>query len=176
MSRIKKIIRNIFIIVILSFLTITQLGLHFTPLSAHESSERSINYGPSEVIHIEDFKDGKYILGKYDKWVSCDTVNRTLLFFWSAGNQPIGIENDKTKKVCYTWSSSYYYFKAYGIINDKSVKKIEITLSNGNVLTQTEFYKDLFLLTWETKEKGNVYIKAIRGYDVEDKLVYEDEY
>lgn len=176
MSRIRKIIRNIFIIVILSFFIITRLGLHFTPLSAHKSSERSINYGPSEVIHIEDFEKGKYILGKYDKWVSCDTVNRVLLFFWSAGNQPIGFENDKTKKVNYTWSASYNYFHAYGIVNDKNVKKIEITLSNGNVLTQTDFYEDLFLLTCESKEKENMYFKAIRGYDAEGKLVFEEEY
>jgi sRNA-binding regulator protein Hfq len=154
-----------------------QLGLHFTPLAAHESSERSIHYGPSEVIHIEDFKKGKYILGKYDKWVSCDTVNRVWHFFWTAGNQPIGFENDKTKAVSYTWMlSSYNYFKAYGIINDKNVKRIEITLSNGEVLTQTDFYEDLFLLTLESKGKENVIFKAIRGYDAEDKLVYEDEY
>ena len=175
MSRIKKIIRNIFIIVILSFFIITRLGLHFTPLSAHESSERSINYGPSKVIHTEDFKGGKYILGKYDKWVSCDTVNRTLLFFWSAGNQPIGFENNKTKKVCYTWSASYDNFKAYGIINDNNIKKIEVTLSNGDVLTQTDFYEDLFLLTWKSKANEE-YFKAIRGYDAKDKLVYEEGY
>ncbi len=175
MSRVKKIIRNIFIIIILSFLITAQLGLHFTPLSAHESSERGINYGPSEVVHIENFRNGKYILGKYDKWVSCDTVNRTLYFFWTAGNQPIGFENDKTKKVCYTWSSSYNNYKVYGIVNDKSVKKIEVTLSNGNVLTQMDFYEDLFLIAWETKDKDNIYFKAIRGYDAANKLIYVDE-
>jgi hypothetical protein len=177
MSRIKKIIRNIVIIVILSFFTITQLGLHFTPLSAHESSERSINYGPSEVIHIEDFKNGKYILGKYDKWISCNTVNRTLLFFWSAGSQPVGFENDKTKKVCYTWLlTSYNNFRAYGIVNDKDVKKIEVTISNGEVLTQTDFYEDLFLLAWTSKGKENVYFRGIRGYDSEGNIVFEEEY
>lgn len=176
MSRIKKIIRNIFIIVILSFFIITRLGLHFTPLSAHESSERGANYGPSEVIHIEDFENGKYILGKYDKWISCDTVNQALLFFWRAGNQPVGFENDKTKKVSYSWSLSSYYFKAYGIVNDKDVKKIEITLSNGDILTQTDFYEDLFLLTCKAKEKGNIHFKAIRGYDADNNIVFAEEY
>ncbi len=176
MSRIKRIIRNIVIIVILSFFTITQLGLHFTPLSAHENLERSIHYGPSEVIHIEDFENGKYILGKYDKRVSCDIVNRALLFFWSAGS-PVGFENDKTKKVCYTWLlTSYNNFRAYGIVNDKNVKKIEVTISNGKVLTQTDFYEDLFLLAWTSKGKENVFFKGIRGYDSEGNIVFEEDY
>ena len=119
--------------------------LYLTPISAHEYSERSIHYGPSEVVHIEDWDGGKYILCKYDKWVSCNTVKRTLLLFWRFGNQPIGFENDKTKAVDYTWGASGQYWKLYGIINDDKIKKVEITLDNGEVLTQTAFYDDLFL-------------------------------
>jgi hypothetical protein len=176
MSRIKKIIRNIFIIVILFYLITILLGLHFTPLAAHESSERGLNYGPSEIIHIENYKNVKFILGKYDKWVSCDIVTRTLFFFWGSGGQSLGFENDETKKVCYTWSGHNQYISVYGFINDKSVKKIEVTLSNGEVLTQTNFYKDLFLLTWESKNKENMYVNAVRGYDIDDKLIYVDKY
>ncbi|MFT4146587.1 MAG: hypothetical protein QM644_19260 [Mobilitalea sp.] len=176
MSRIKKTVRNMFIIIILSLFIMSWLGLYFTPLSAHENSERGIHYGPSKIIHIEDFKNGKYILGKYDKWVSCNTVNKTLLFFWHAGGQPVGFENDKSKKVGYTWSSSYYDFKAYGIVNDEAVKKIEVLLSNGEVLAQTDFYEDLFLLTWNSDEKENIYFKGIRGYDSNDNIVFEAKY
>ena len=176
MSRIKKIIRNVVIIVVLSLFTMNRLGLYFTPLSAHENSERSINYGPSKVIHIEDFEKGKYILGKYDKWVSCNTVNRVLLFLWGAGDQPTGFENDKTKAVSYSGSYSNQFIKAYGIVNDKNIKKIEVTLSNGDILSQTNFYEDLFLLTWESKENRSVSIEAIRGYDSENNQVFKEEY
>lgn len=176
MSRRKKIFCNIFIIIILSLFIMSRLGIHFTPLSAHRSSEREIHYGPSEVIHIENFENSKYILGKYDKWVSCNTVNRTLFFFWTAGNQPMGFENDKSKKVSCTWSSSYNNIKTYGIVNDEDVKKIEVLYSDGEVLTQTDFYEDLFLIIWKSKEKKNVFIKAIRGYDASGNIVFEEEY
>lgn len=85
MSRSKKVIRNIIILILLFFLFHQHLGLYLTPLAAHKSSERGINYGPSKVVYVEDYADnydkGKYLLCKYDKWVSCNTVNRTLFFF-----------------------------------------------------------------------------------------------
>lgn len=166
--------RNIIILIILFFLPIIIWpGLYLSPLSAHEHSERSIHYGPSEVVHIEDFDEGKYILGKYDKWVSCNTVNRELFFFWRFGNQPIGFENDKTKAVDYTWGISGQYYKLYGIINDDKVKRIQITLNNGKVFTQTEFYDDLFLFTW--KSNNNEEYKNIKGYDSNNNIVFEDK-
>jgi hypothetical protein len=164
------------IIIILLLFIVSRLGLHFTPLSAHLSSERGRNYGPSEVIHIEDFKNGKYILGKYDRWVSCNTVIKTGLFFWRVGGQTVGFENVKTEKVSYTWSSSSYDFKAYGIVNDADIKKIEVLLSNGEVLAQTDFYEDLFLLTWHSDEKETIYFNGIRGYDANGNIVFEKEY
>ena len=152
-----------------------QLGLYITPLSAHENSERGLNYGPSKVVHIENFKKGKYILGKYDKWISCDTVNRALFFFWSPGGQTLGFENDKTKAVSYTWSGSEQLVIAYGIVNDNRIKKLEITLDNGDILTNKDFYENLFLITRKVKDNKFVAIKTIRGYDSEDNIVYEEE-
>lgn len=174
MSRGKKVIRNIIILIILFLLFINRSGLYFTPLSAHEHSERSIHYGPSEVVHIEDFKDGKYILGKYDKWVSCNTVNRSLLFFWRFGSQVTGFENDKSKAVDYTWSLSDQYYKLYGIINDDRVKRIEVTLENGEMLTQSEFYDDLFLFTRELDNNQDWNFKNIKGYDSDNNVIFED--
>jgi len=75
MSRIKKVIRNLIILVLLFILYMMWAGLYLTPLLANEHSERSAHYGPSEVIHIENFDGGKYILCKYDRWFSCNTVN-----------------------------------------------------------------------------------------------------
>ncbi len=175
MSRNKKILRNIVILTILFFVFLNISGLYLTPLSAHENSERSIHYGPSEVVHIEDFDKGKYILCKYDKWVSCNTVNRTLLFLWRFGNQVTGFENDKSEPVDYTWSMSSSYCKLYGIINDNKVKKVQITLDNGKVLTQTEFYDDLFLFTWKSNDKNEWGFKNIKGYDSDNNIIFEDE-
>ena len=174
MNRIKKIVRNIIIIIVLFLFIMNRSGLYFTPLAAHRSSERSIHYGPSKVIHMEDFKDGKYILGTYDKWVSCDTVNRAWLFFWHAGNQPLGFENDKSVSVNYTYMSSGQNHIAYGIINDKGIQKIEINLSSGVTLIQSDFYEDLFLFTWKSDQENKITFQSIRGYDVDDNIIYEE--
>ena len=80
MSRKKKILRNLIILVILFFIFLKSTGLYLSPISAHKSSERSIHYGPSEIVHIEDFSRGKYILCKYNGWVSCNTVEKKLFF------------------------------------------------------------------------------------------------
>lgn len=171
----KKIIRNIVILAILFFLLFIRSGLHLTPLSAHESSERSIHYGPSEVVHIEDFDKGKYILCKYDKWISCNTVNRKLFFFWRFGNQPVGFENDKTKAIDYTWGSTRGNHKLYGIINDKRIERIQVNLKSEKVFTETQFYDDLFLLTWKSDIDHYDDISSIKGYDFNNNVIYEEE-
>lgn len=176
MSRRKKIVRNIMVLVVLFIIFLKSKGLHLTPLSAHENSERSGHYGPSEVVHIEDFNKGKYILCKYDKWISCNTVNRSLFFFWRIGNQVHGIENDRTKALNFTWGMSSGFYKLYGIINDDRIKKVEVILDNDRILTQTEFHEDMFLFTWNLMDDSYLEFKTIKGYDSEDNLVFEDEY
>jgi hypothetical protein len=139
MSRKKKVVRNIVILIVLSIFTFTR-GIYLTPIVAHEASERSIHYGPSKVVHIEDFDGGKYILCKYDKWISCNTINRTMYFFWTFGDQVTGIEVNKEKPLNFGWSGSVDAMKFYGIINDKNIDKVEVHLKDGSILSQTEFY------------------------------------
>jgi len=175
MNRKKKVVRNLIILAALLAIFLLSSKLYLTPLSAHEHSERSIHYGPSDVVHIENFDKGKYILCTYDKWVSCNTVNRSLLFFWRFGNQPIGFENDKNKIINYSWSISNQYSTAYGIINDKKVKKVELELGNGEVKIQTDFYDNLFLIAWKSSESKNVYLKNVKCYDLNNKIIFEEE-
>lgn len=174
MSRLKKVIRNIIVLIILFFLFLKSFGFYLSPLTAHENSESSIHYGPSEVIHMEDFDDGKYILGKYDKWISCNTVNRKLFFLWRFGSDPIGIENDKTKPITYNWGVTNPYLRLYGIINDDRIKKIEITLDNGEVLSQTQFYDNLFLIAWKSSSNEKKFFKHIKGYDSNNNVIFDD--
>ncbi len=174
MNRIIKVIRNIIILTILLFLLFMALGLHLTPLSAHERSERRVHYGPSEVVHVENYEKGKYILCKYDKWVSCNIVNKGLFFFWRIESQTIGFENDKTKAISYTWRGYDQDFMVYGIINDNKVKKVEVTSNDEKVFTQTEFYDDLFLLIWKWDNDWG--IKNIKGYDSDNNVIFEEEF
>ena len=149
MIRKKKIVRNVVILIVLSILSFNR-GINLTPIAALEASEKSIHYGPSKVIHIEDFDGEKYILCKYDKWISCNTVNRTMFFFWRFGNQVTGIEVNKEKPLNCTWGYTNDTNMLYGIINSSYINKVELYLEDGRTLSQTEFYdNDMFLFTWE---------------------------
>jgi len=142
-------------------------------MSAHKSSERYYHYGPSEVVHIEDFANSKYLLCKYDNMISCNTVKSSFLLFWKSGNYPIGFENDKTKPLAYSWGSSDPYWEVYGIVNDDRIKRVEIILDDGRILTQSEFYDDLFLFTWESFDNHSLGSKNLKGYDSDNNVIYE---
>lgn len=176
MSRPRKILRNIIILVILSFLFLKSTGLYLTPLGAHRASEKSVHYGPSKVVHVEDFPQGKYILGKYDKWISANTINKRLFFFWSFGNQVIGIENDLDKAVNLDYGLQGENYNYYGIINDERIKKIEILLDNGQVLQETKFYEDMFIFLDTGPNNKFPYVVSVKAYDLEGNVIFEDEY
>ncbi len=175
MNRRKRVARNILLLVVLSYLFLNVSGLHVSPTWAHEHSERSMHYGPSKVVHIENFNAGKLFLGKYDKWISCNPVLRMWLFFWRFGSSPAGYEYDSNKPLDYSWASDSGHYRLYGIVNDKSIERVEITLDDGTMISTMELYEHLFLLTWKSTEEQELYAKSIRGYDAEGNLVFEED-
>lgn len=176
MNRSKRILRNLIILIVLFFMFLRSTGLYLTPLAAHRASEKSIHYGPSKVVHVEDFTEGKYILGKYDKWISANTVNKGLFFFWRMGNGATGIENDLTKDINISYGMSGDNYKYYGIINDDRIKRVEILLDNREVLSETEFHEDMFIFAGSGPNNEFPYVKHVKGYDLEDNLIFEEEY
>ncbi len=176
MNRPKKILINIAIILVLFFVFLRSTGLYLTPLGAHKASEKTIHYGPSKIVHIEDFPEGKYILGKYDKWISANTINKSLVFFWRIGNQAIGIENDLTKAINISYGMSGGNYRYYGIVNDEKIKKVEILLDNEQVLTETEFYDDMFIFARSSPNDKFPYVASVKGYDIDDNLIFQEEF
>lgn len=175
MNRKKLIIRNTVIILILFFLLLNRTGLYLSPLSAHEHSERSSHYGPSKIVYVEDFKKGKYFLCKYDRWVSCNTVDKEFLFFWGFGNQVSGFENDTSEMIDYSWGATDDYYKCYGIRNSKNVTKVKITLENGETYSTSEFHEDLFLIPWAGSDDQGFHFRNIKAYDINNNIIYEEE-
>lgn len=175
MSKSKKIIRNIIIIFIFIVASMAMFNLSLSPKSAYRLAERSLHYGPSEVVQMEDFDGGKFILGKYDKWYSCVPVERELLIFWSVGSHAQGLENHKTEAINFAYGGyeGTHYF--YGIRNDDSIERVELTLRNGEVYQQTEFHDGIFLITIELEESysSRLDVREIRGYDKDDNVIYE---
>lgn len=172
MTRKKKIIRNLIIIIVIYLLPINKTGLYLDPIKAHRDSERSSHYGPSEILHIEDFPRGKYILGKYDKWFSCNTINKKLAIFWTFGSGPGGIENDRSKPMSYSWQGTLEDFILFGIVNDERIEKVELTLHTDEVFSQEEFYDDMFLFVY-SRDGGTNNFKYLRGYDKEGSIIFE---
>lgn len=171
MNKTTKITINVVLISILFYIFMYPSPLYFTALSAHKSSERSIHYGPSEVKYIEKFSGGKYILGQYDQWVSCNTVDRTLLIFWSFGDQVTGFQNDTSKPVDFSGKLSDKKSLVYGIINDKRIKRIELVMSDESIISQDEFHDQLFLITYT---KGNISFNfTLKAYDQHNNLLYQ---
>ena len=135
-----------------------------------------MHYGPSKIEHIEDYEKGKYLLCKYDKWISCDVIDRSLFFMWSIGSgDPEGVEYNSSNPFDYYFHSSttsnVTYTYIYGIVNDPSITKIEVTLKNGDVLTQTNFYDGTFIIHWTDKTGTFTKVSAYdqNGNSVENK-------
>lgn len=177
MTRKKKTLRNTIIIILLSFILLRNANLYLSPLSAHKAFEKSNHYGPSEVVHIEDFLGdkykGKYILSKYDKYISCIRVDRKFFIFWRIRNQTPGIKNYLPESVLFLGGGSGEHNNIWGIVNDDRIKKIEVINKSGEVFTETKFYDDMFLITWESENGRLGWYEEIKGYDGEGKLIYE---
>lgn len=172
MNRAIKTIRNIILIGVLITVFLATTGLRLTPIQAHKASEKGIHYGPSEIIKIFDHGDYQHLLCKYDKWVSCNTVNRQQFFFWSAGSQPIGFENKKDEDINYSEDFSKGVHLIYGIVNEPDITKVELYINKGKVLVQDELYDELFYFTWES-DGTDWGMEKIIGYNSNGEKVYE---
>ncbi len=171
MNRQNKIIRNLFLIVLLIFLICLVTGLRLTPLQAHRESERGTHYGPSEIVKVFDYKSYQHILCKYDSWVSCDTVRRFAFLFWTPGSQPAGFKNDCSYPYRFINNYSNNTNYLYGIINDKAITKIEVLTNDGQLLAEQDFYDGLFYFSW-TSDDRKYGIETITGYTADNAISY----
>lgn len=177
MTKIIKLIRNIGIIIILLILLIRIGGLHFSPVTAYEKTERSLHYGPSDIIHIEDIDGDKLILGKYDKWISFMPVKKEFIFFWKAGGHSLGMEIDDREILNYWIGMTDDTYYCYGIINDQIVEEVEISLKDGRIFRGSDFYDDLFLIKWESENDYDGWRQInVKAYDANGKVIFEGEY
>lgn len=171
MNRKQKIIRNSIILIGFSFLMFTRSYLYLDPMTAFRASERSNHYGPSEVVYMESFPGGKYIVGRYEQWISQSEINRVFGIFWRIGNGHIGIEIKENQPLTYVLSQSDYGFRVYGIITDSKIAKIEVYTLDGSMLTQSDFHEGFFILSWEEDAE----FQKIMAYDASGAVIFEEE-
>lgn len=177
----QKLIRSLFILMLLLLLFGHYSTASLTPLTAHKRSERSINYGPSTIIKSQRIKGGMLYLCKYDKWYSLDTVKRRFLWLWYPEDMNLGKENNINNPIEYSWgeisiSSNYKLGKFYGIVNDPNINTVRLELNvNGKmeIFEQKELNNNMFLFTWD----GGItsYDGKIMGLDKNSNIIYEKQ-
>lgn len=154
------------------------LDLSLTPLAAFRQDEKRRYYGPSEVVQIQKFGHMAYGVGKYDRWYSFQEISK-LYFVWQIPFDIKIVENDINKSISarVAYDSFGNYNVAFGIVNDMNIKKIEISLENGKILSQSNIMEGgLFLLPWEQGFDGSNYDGImIMGYNSQNKLLFEEK-
>lgn len=149
----KWIVCLILVILCVKFSILSHFSL--TPLKAHQKSERTLYYGPSQITEVVDINNGKIYLCRYKDWISASTVKKNFIF-WSIGNQSCANKIDYKEKVNFTWfySNKEPLFKLYGIVNDDNITSIELTNSH---------YKNLSFKKEVNSE--NMFIFCLEGED-----------
>jgi hypothetical protein len=158
---------------------------HLTPIAAHEQSERTYYYGPSEVVEEIDLGEVRIYLGKYKNWFSANSVLKQAGVFWVPGSQVGGNEVQQNQDISYSWSGSkinddLMLMKFYGIVTNPNIVTVELDVTdkkvNGDGGLKTLTYPlekhRMFLFHWNELEYSYQW-ESLRGMDENGKLVYE---
>lgn len=181
MTRSKKTIRNLLLLIILIPLFMGLNGLYFSPIKALHASERDLHYGPTEIVHSFDYGGMRYFLGRYENYITFSPIKRSLGIFWRYGGG-FGSENRPERPIFYGYRNDGSQLMLYGVLNDENIAWVEIekTGLNGKIAKKKidEFYENLFYLIWESEEDdipqpGSIVESKITAYDVEGEIVYE---
>lgn len=155
---------------------------HLSPKAAHEQSERTYYYGPSEIVEEVDLGDVRIYLGKYKEWFSANMVLKTAGLFWVPGSNVGGNEVKTGQDLSYSWSGTainddLYLMMFYGIVTNPAIVKVELDVQEGTAESTTTLSENvdthgMFLFHWnELKHKYQW--KSIRGLDENGQIIYD---
>ncbi|SES02468.1 hypothetical protein SAMN04487944_11581 [Gracilibacillus ureilyticus] len=162
-----------------------------SPESAFEKSERTLYYGPSEVVEKVDLNDVQIFLGKYKSWFSATLVNRHAGIFWGPGSGVTGMEIEEDKDISHSWGSTsinedFMLMRVYGIVTNPDIYKVELDVAEGyswdkqvpaeDIVTLTYPLVDhrMFLFYWNEMEHDYLSI-ALRGLGSDGEVIYEED-
>lgn len=148
----------------------------FSPLKAHEQSERTYHYGPSTIIRTIDLDGEKIYLCRYKDWFSISSVNRKGIK-WYPGNNVSGTPIDKSKQVSYNWGGSSnkegsMRMVVYGYVSDPNITTMSLEESGKDALRYELGESRMFIFYWNEDSDKRKDIQ-LRGIDKEGKAVYE---
>lgn len=151
----------------------------FSPIKAHQLSEKTYYYGPSDIIKTVDLKGGKIYLCRYKNWFSADTVKKRMIR-WYPGDQVAGSPIDYSKQVSYSWGNSHIkkdisIMKIYGYVNDPNITTIVAVEDRGTNTLRYDLDKSrMFIFYWNEDEQKDK-IKYLKGLNKEGKIIYEEK-
>lgn len=153
----------------------------FTALGAHEKSERTSHYGPSEIIEEIDLKGTKIYLCKYEDFISADYVHRGFIKWNSKGNYILKI--DKSEKITYCNGSpsikNTSVDSIFGYVSDPNIKQIALIVKENEKTIDLECTVDensMFILYWDRAVRNHDYEQlTLIGYDENGKILYQKE-
>lgn len=152
----------------------------FSPLKAHQISERTFHYGPSKIVKTIDLSGGKIYLCKYKDWFSADTVKKGLVR-WYPGDNVGGSPIDYSKQVSYSWGNSHIkkeisIMTIYGYVSDPNISVMVLERESGATTLRYNLDKSkMFIFNWNENEH-KYKIKYLRGLNKKGKVIYEKKF
>ena len=187
MTRSKKTIINILIILLLFPLLMYVNGLYFSPLVALHASERDLHYGPSQIVHSFDLDGKRYFLGTYDNYITFSPIKRSLKFFWAYGGG-FGLENPMDVPFFANYRRDDDNWLVYGAVNDPKIKEIKLEVVSSletpafppSSISIEDFYEGLFYSSWKMEDSQDWDYFDIRislkAFDSDGLIVDEIEF
>ena len=180
MSRKRKTIITIIIVIVLGFLFMKLGDYHFTPSAVATANEYGLHYGPSEKVLLEYEKDGDVlVIGKVnERAISVIPVKRSFGILWRlmgggvTGHMKINSDDDH---VIAGYDRKFGLI--YGITDIKEAKKAECSLEYKN--NDMEDFEVIEGFEMEVNEDGFFYLPKERvddesWYYVVDMKVYDE--
>ncbi|QZY54164.1 hypothetical protein [Crassaminicella profunda] len=183
-NKMKEItIWSITIILVIICIEITFLDYgNFSAVEAHKQSERTIYYGPSEIIKTIDIENKRLFLCRYKKWFSLDEVEKELIK-WYPGTGVTGTEIKKNEKITFSWrisksniDESKEIIRCFGYVNDTNITKVILEKNGDSDPTKIEYDLDesrLFVFCWTDKKIDDKGIGKLKGLDASGKIICE---
>ena len=151
----------------------------FSPLKAHEESERTFHYGPSKIIKTIDLDEQKIYLCKYKDWFSANTVKKGIVK-WYPGGHVGGTAIDYSKQVSFSWNGSSnkqnkMAMKVYGCVNNSEITTILLAEENETNTSRYDLDESkMFIFYWEEDSEKHK-VKYLKGLNKDGKIIYEEK-
>ncbi len=153
----------------------------FSPIKAHEASERTFHYGPSEIVETIDTDDIKIYLCRYKKWVSMSTITKDYLKWKIRGNAIKEIKADEKVSWSYSGSKIKGYgllMRVFGYVSDEDISTItlEVEGATGNKVLEYELNENrMFIFYWNDEEE-KYELEKLKGINDHGEIGYDKEF